>query len=494
MRKQDVRFVLGLVLAGFFWGCATTVQDPSDLPPWAQMIPPSDTEEVLLVGYGVGETRGAATQAAYRDIEDQILQILIARFDPLARGLTDQQGEALLLVSQERRHHLLRQDSFRALRSDGSHERFLLLLYEKDDIASDLDRIDAVLAEATAAVSAPRQDKDQQGAREEEPSRETGALEAVEALLKGPIPSSREERVGRLEEALSAAARLTLTATPGEVRTALGQPLEQPLLVRLSDQGAQKDLPGVPLAVVLQDPPLEGRQARHRASVTTGSSGVGSFRIPEPSLAGLSRIVFRPEEAGIALERWREALEEEELPGEDRPELILLQALEERLSAEVRLRIDSGAAEIPTAVIMIDRDIAGLPIPSRESTRGAIQHFQEEGFTLVPADISPATVRALSDLSRVTIADLYDLLPFELLSSAERIVLGTASILRFDESEGVTVVISLEAAAFDLRRDQELARIHLEERVSGRDARNTLRSAFLSAGRRAARQLAPRLP
>lgn len=491
MGRREFRVVLGLALAGIFWGCATTVQDPSDLPVWVQRPPAASDEGVFLVGYGAGETRGAATQAVYRDIEDQILQILVARFDPRARGLTDREGEVLLLLSRERRHHLLRQDSFRAIRADGSHERFLLLLYQEEDIRSDLDRIANRLAVQEADPGGDP-DQERRKADDEEPSREQDALELVEALLKGPVPPSREERMVRLERALAAAARLTMTATPGEVRTALGRPLEQPLLVRLSDQNLGKDLPGVPLAVLLREPPLDGRVSRQRASVDTGSSGVGSFRIPEPSLAGTTTVLFRPEAVDVALQRWHEEVGED--PEGEHPERTLLQALEARLTAEVRLRVDSGAAEIPTAIIMIDRDIAGLPMPSRESARGATQQFQEEGFTLVSTDLPSSTVRALSDMPEVTIADLYDLLPFEILSSAERIVLGTASILRFDESEGVTVVISLEVTAYDMRRDRELARVHLEERVSGRDARNTIRSAFLSAGRRAARQLAPQLP
>jgi len=199
------------------------------------------------------------------------------------------------------------------------------------------------------------------------------------------------------------------------------------------------------------------------------------------------RVRFQPLWLEQATRRWRDVLTTE-------ADATVLDAVEADLTTTVRISVTSRATTIPTAVILVDRDIAGNPIVSRDAARGATQQFLDEGFRIVPVNLTSAVETALSRHADLVVSDLYDILPFDVLSSVERVIVGGADIVQFSEDEGVVVVIELQATAFDLRRDQRLTDIRFEERVAGRDARSTLRSAFQSAGRRTARQIAPRLP
>jgi hypothetical protein len=118
----------------------------------------------------------------------------------------------------------------------------------------------------------------------------------------------------------------------------------------------------------------------------------------------------------------------------------------------------------------------------------------ETDFRIREVDLPAAERRRLAEAASVSVAELYDILPFEVVSQTERVIVGDAHIVEFSEEDGFTVVVEVDAGAFDLRRDQVLARVSFQERISGSDARSAIRTAFQAAGRRLVRQIVPRLP
>ena len=458
-------------------GCAG-VAERRPPPAWIQQPPVSTDRDALIIGYGTGTGRNDAREAADGDIADQLARILLDRFDPDATGVADNIANAIDEIARERAGTISPEDTYTVTRPDGTREAYLFVRYSE-----------ALIAEDIAALSAPVERDDEPEHDEpdlpEEPVREDPLLE-VRRLVQDVLPTGTE-RIRTLEEALSVASRIVLTAVPGEIQTPLGFPLQQYVTVGLAVQEDDRIGNSVVLSVVETGPEVDGTRGRRRGTLTLESGGTAHYMPRVPELSGVTRITFQPAWLEDSLEPWRRNAQTSETE-------TLLNALEARLTVEVMLRVSSLADRIPTAVVLIDRDIAGNPIAGRDAARGAIQQFNDQGFQVMTVNLSAAAEMALADRDSPTVADLYDLLPFEVLSSVERVVVGTAGIVQFSENDGITVVINVDARAFDLRRDQLLAEISLEERVTGRDARATLRSAFQAAGRRTARRMVPRLP
>ena len=125
---------------------------------------------------------------------------------------------------------------------------------------------------------------------------------------------------------------------------------------------------------------------------------------------------------------------------------------------------------------------------------GVLRALDDRGFRVREVRLDGARREQLATIETVTVADLYDILPFDVVSSVDRAIVGDARILEFNENEGFSVHIELDAVVFDLRRDRILAATTVNERTSGSSAPATIRAAFQESGRRLARQLAPQLP
>jgi hypothetical protein len=125
---------------------------------------------------------------------------------------------------------------------------------------------------------------------------------------------------------------------------------------------------------------------------------------------------------------------------------------------------------------------------------GVLREMGTRGFRVRRVELGDPERERLVQLERIDVADLYDLLPFEVLASVDRAIVGDAAIFEFNEAEGFSVGVRIDAVAFDLRRDRRLARVTVTERITGSSAQATIRGAFQEAGRRLARRMAPQLP
>ncbi len=444
-------------------------------PDWVRNVPPSDDDQRFVLGYGSGDSRRDAREAARRDLLDQLTRILVDRYDTIERGVVDQVARALEEAATERLDDIDPVDTYTVRRPDGVQEWYVLVRYTEDQILDDIASILTVPDEVAV---------------EHELSEDDGVTDDPLFVLRGlleELPETAREQRERLDRALAIAAGLVITVDPGEIVVPLGTDTGPVINARIrEDRGAYRTT-GVELSVIEERPVIDGIRDRQVFTAATGEDGLARYRLRAPEVSGVTRIVVQPVWLETTLRPWFSAMD-------DPVDTRRLETLTARLSAVTTMRVTSGAQRIPTAVILIDRDIAGNPIANRDAARGALQQFRDEGFQVVPVNLSNSVESVLAERSDLTVTDLYDLLPFDILASVERVVIGSAGISRFTEGDGVTVVLDVHARAFDLRRDQRLAETTLEERVTGRDPRATLRSAFNSAGRRVARTLAPRLP
>ncbi|MCG8480608.1 MAG: hypothetical protein MI724_16055 [Spirochaetales bacterium] len=451
--------------------CATTGSAPPD---WVGLVQDMSSEGVRIVAYGTGFDMIDARRAAGEDALSQIGQTLIMRLEEGGAVLDDEAGELIEEIARARLGTLDPVDRY--VRSDGDAvELYRLYLYRILEIESDLADIYRVLPEAADLTTFSSGD----GIDD--------VLPAIRELLERHVPASPTERTARLERVLALASRIVVVANPDRADVRLGEDLEGSITVRFLHNERSVIRDQRDLSVEVRGPVVDGERPIESFAIRTDPRGEATFSLPILDLAGVTTVVVQPAWLDDEVRRWQSALESQR-------DIDLLEAAVERLRGRTLISVTSRAAQTMTAVIVLDRDIAGNPINGADAMRGALQEFSDAGFRVRRVELDGVALERFAAMERITVADLYDVLPFDILSMVDRIVVGDARILEFSEEDGFTVSVSLEATTFDLRHDRVLARVALDERIAGSDARSAIRAAFQSAGRRMARRMVPRLP
>jgi len=463
-------FIVVLTLL-FLWGCVT----PTDAPPeWIGGIAETDLASDHLITYGRSPERREAERLAILDAERQVAQILIRGLEEERIPLTEELVIDVEETAIARTGDLEEIDRY--IRTDGTsrYEWYLLLRYPLATRAADI----ASLA-----------DTDQESERVDDSAPEGAqhVLDRLEEVLSGEIPSSPANRVQILNDALGIASQVVVTSRPGEVTAPLGAPFTQTVEVTVSDRTAGTALSDVPFFVRIIGPDVDGTREESFQTVITGRDGSFLIDLPEPRYAGITQVLSEPLWLRDSYEGWTRTLGTGE-------EADLLDAIANRIRGRSIVRITSGATEIPTAVVIVDRDIAGNPMTDSGALDGVLREMGARGFRVRRVDLGDAERERLVGIDRIDVADLYDLLPFEVVASVDRAIVGDATIFEFNEDEGFSVGVRIDAVAFDLRRDRRLAQVTVTERITGSSAQATIRGAFQEAGRRLARRMAPQLP
>lgn len=470
------------VLFGSVLILAACAGKPSGPPPeWINESSGRADRGERIIAYGSGVNTAEAERILYRDLTSQVSRVLAE--GAIARGivLDDRIGSTIEDVARSRSAEL---QGDRFLRSDGGtrSELFLLVLYGTEMIESDLDTIEEI-----AVVRTPL-----------EPQRGTNEIlwtNLVLALAEPP-PDLYEERLRLLNEAASLAQSVELSLETSSSSMALSDVRSPRMMVSLRfETGLDPDRSPVRTDLRLVEiAPLYDGERRERDDLFEVEEGAEIVRTsPPPDLSGTWLYQVEPVWLEPALDRWNLSIVQE---SERRRSalLALIGSIEERLRVRTTISVTSAAASIPTAVIILDRDIAGNPILGDTAARNAVRRFDDLGFRVRLVELDDEARRRLSSRRSIDVEELYDILPFEVLSIVDRAVIGWADILTFDEGESISVEVGAEVEVFDLRRDRVLTRITLEERTAGGDAPSAIRAAFAGVGRRTADLLAPRLP
>jgi|GEM_PF-1559646 len=469
---------IGIVL--ILTGCAGR---PAGAPPeWIHESSGRADRGERIIAYGSGINTAEAERILYRDLESQVTRVLTE--GAIARGLTldDATGAAIEEASRSRSTDL---QGDRFLRSDGGNrsELFLLVLYSTEMIEEDLDAIQRAVNAAARSVG---------------PRRGTNEILWTELVLAlaDPPPDTYDERLRRLDGAASRAESIELAIDLSVPSMALADAASPGLTVQFRID-ARSEARAIPLRTDLrirETAPLYDGERREREDELEIEEGTETFwsSLP-PDISGTWLYQAEPVWLEAALERWNLAILEE---SERRRSslLALIGRIEDRLRVRATMTVTSAAPSIPTAVIILDRDIAGNPISGDTAARNAVRRFDDLGYRVRLVELGDEARRRLSSRRSLDVEELYDILPFEVLSIVDRAVIGWADIRAFDEGESISVEVGAEIEVYDLRRDRVLTRVTLEERTAGGDAPSAIRAAFSSAGRRAADLLAPRLP
>ncbi|MFW5695864.1 MAG: hypothetical protein ACOCYB_11890 [Alkalispirochaeta sp.] len=476
-----VRSLYAALIIILFWGCATPEQTPPDWIRGSSLL----TERQLLA-YGRGDTEAEAQERAHEDAAAQITQLLVRDLEAQDIVVTRAVGEAVERRAAGRVESARPVESYRRRDTQGAVEQFLLYEYLPEDRNQDLTRI---YETADLGVPTPRQSDPVPAEGESAAPTEDGSspLQEVRTRLSGSVPEPAAERRRLLEEAQELAGDVDVSIEPQERTVALGEALAAGFSVAVRTADTGEPLADVSLRVEVRGPRVDGRRDTSELRIVTDQDGTAQIPVAAPALAGTTRIVVEPIWLADQLGPWETAVERSE--SQD-----VLSSIRERLRGRAAVRVTSQAPSIPTAMIVLDRDIAGNPIASSDTMRGMAREFSDTDFRIREVDLSDSDRRRLAEADSISVADLYDILPFDVLARMDRVIVGHAHILEFTEDDGFTVVVEVEAGAFDLRRDEVLTRISFEERITGSDARSAIRTAFQAAGRRLVRRIVPRLP
>lgn len=473
--------IRSVVLAGFVFILATCATGSGTPPGWISESSGRSERGERIIVFGSGVNASEAERALSRDLESQVSRVLVD--GAVQRGLViDDQLALTIEAIAATRSADLQGDRF--IRSDGSdrEQLYLLVLYTTEMIEADLDQI-----ENAAIDTSPT-----------EPQQGTNEVLWTELVLAvtDPPPTTYEDRFQRLTEARRIADSIDLSIISSVSSTSLSNARSPRISANLrfaTPTGSEYMPFRTDMRFVETAPIYDGERQETTEELEIVEGVVSSITAAPPDLSGSWQYRVEPIWLESAIDRWTTMIADE--PERRRTALAgLISGIEKRLRARVTVQVTSSAINIPTAVIILDRDIAGNPIDGDIAARNAVRRFDDLGFRARFVQLEPEARRQLSDRRAIDVETLYDILPFDVLSMVDRAVIGWADILTFDEGESFSVAVGVEVDVFDLRRDQVLTSLSLEERTAGGDAQSAIRAAFSSAGRRAADLLAPRLP
>jgi hypothetical protein len=284
-----------------------------------------------------------------------------------------------------------------------------------------------------------------------------------------------------LTEALRATrdvvSRVSVSAERDEVETRVGSPFEEPLIAQVRDTARGVGIEGMPVVITYPERTDAGLLERRRLYSESGEDGLVSFTPPVPRVRGDDAV-------RVALAPFFDLV----TPSREPEELVRLTEVVRAAAVDLEYRAFSRAAEIPTAVFVVDTDIAGNPTGRMSTQRGLLSGFDERGFSAAPLPFDPQRFLELAEPDRLSLVrQRFD-------GEYQRVVLGTASITEFEETGSVSVEVGAEVRVLELDTGDELYRTAMVQRSRGNTASSAISAAFRGLGMKLAGDLAVSLP
>lgn len=493
-------------------GCATVA--PSARPPWLTQPPEADAAAHYIVAFGSGITQSAAVEQSYEDLRVLVQARLIGEIEPPARrGIDQLRLHALVArrvnqIEHARAPRFLRRDSEEQITvvdrfvQGGAdfHEAYLLVRYPVHLLAADArellttDPIAGADADHNASVSSVATLSET--APPPPPAAVVAPVDVPDWIRAALVDAERALRSGSsalpfLREALDLSARLDLSIAPSVIPGAVAQPFTTIVTVEARTDGhllaGFEGAVRYPTHMVNPDAP----RSLTAAAPTVPRAGRTIVDLPAPRATGSYQLIFEPS--------WLNALESgirtllNGAPGAAE-ELSLLATIGRQLRGTAEIVVTSNARAVHTALVIIDTDVAGNPIGEDGTARSAAAALTASGFRVQTVELPAGARSGIVRAGVLNVDQLYEILPFAVVSAAERVVHGTARIISFSERGTVALVIGLDVTVTDLRRDATLVRFRMEQTSQGSDARAAIRAGFTALGPRLAAELARRLP
>lgn len=488
-KKSVLAWVLAAALLILAAGCASS---GGGRPGWVDN-PPADTQNSFSfvgVGSNPGGDEAGARQMAGSQLVSEITRFLGVKitaettveakdaFGQFESNVTQRINES----SQAQIGDLRVVDAWTE-RGPSGVTVYLLAEYDRGALLEEKARLEAVFAEREEAISGP---EGEGNALMAEGAYYRAALKYSEAALAAVSSSvdnaaiKFERNMNKVKEALS---RIRLIGLNDNITGTLNGDLEEPFNLKVTGgaDASASGLEGVDIRVSYKVLRRNGRLSPTSEYFRTDGAGMVAFSRPPAAFVGEEILTMSLD--------MRSVLEPlAELPDPFYAQVEGLEQIINQKRVNFRYEILSNAKEIPTAVLLVDRDRGGNPLGRSDTASGLLEILTEEGFLVYLLENQPQYA-SLSE------AELLNRLTSEWGGRYERLIFGFAGIDSFEESDGAAMVqVSGEAKAVDLASGAVLYSANGRSRARGSSQTGTISAAFKNLGKNLGEEMINNLP
>ena len=477
MIKRHSIYLLASALALIAASCASTGMGR---PGWVDS-PPADTQAAFIfVGAGSDPAgdEAAARRMAQGEVVSEITRFLGVKITAEttveakdAYGVFESNVTQRISESSRAKIGDLRVVDSYIDRGPGGVTVFLLAEYDRGALLEEKARLEAVFAEQVEAVSGPEGEGNSLMTRGEYYRAALKYGEAALAAVSSDLDNAAikfERNLNNTKEALS---RIRLIGLNDNLTVMLNSSMDEPFRLKVTGGADRSDpgIEGVDIRISYKVARSNGRLSPKSEYFRTDGDGMVAFRRPPAGFVGAETVTMSID--------FRSVLEPlSEIPD---PFYAQVEGLEQVLSQKrtvFQYEIISTARDVPTAVLLMDRDRGGNPLERTDTASGFLEVLTGQGFQVSLLDLS-------ADYIGLSERELLNRLIRQWGDKYERIILGFASIDSFEEADGAAMVlVSGEAKAVDLSSGTILYSASGSSRARSTSQTGTITAAFKKLG------------
>ena len=483
---------VALIVFGVF-GCASpgaadrSGEASAGPPDWVQTPPRGDATNEYFVGVA-GDPAGNVAEAetvATATMIDEIVRYMGVRIttDTTAEAQASLNEFESTVSQTVRQTGAARVAGFRVV--DRYVERrgeavtvYLLGAYERASLEAERERLQAVFQERIDAIAVPEQRAREFEARGRYYDAVLHYLEAAQAAATSDIENAEIRFERNITAARNVVSRIQLEKLNDNLIAMVREPFPENFEAVVQVNG--QPVSGASVRVSYKEM-RGGRSTTRSTTMQSNERGGVSFEHPIPQTVGADTVT-------VGLDLTRYMLPLEELGRDYRSYLDGLSGAISDTRVVFRYEVNSQAAQVPTGVLLHETDIAGNPISAGTATSALQQELSSADFRL--QNLSGARAASVG-MAR---EDLLEFLRTEYGGRVERVILGSAQIDEFDESDGFIVRVSGSAEAIDLETGEVLYSTSGFQRSRGASANAAIQAAFRMLGSNFGQEFSSRLP
>jgi hypothetical protein len=345
---------------------------------------------------------------------------------------------------------------------------YVLASYERSELQREQSRRRALVAEREDAVALPERRGEEAEGRGQLFEAFRWYVNAAVAASASDISNADVKRSRNMENALRALGNMRFEnrSQPGELFFA--QPVTEEFVALIRSRDG-RPVPDAPVIASYQET-VNGRSRQVNEVLISDGQGLLGFTPGSSGSPGTRFLTFYLD-ISAELEQLRSA----GLANDPQFGAI------ENLAADLRVRFEyevvSMAPNIPTAVVFLEQDIAGMPIASSGLRDGVLQELAAFDFRII--ELTPEALERLADSEnalRQWVRDNY-------AGQVQRLVFGTASIVEVDERDGFIVKVEGSLQVFDFEEGRVMVRTSGIKNSRGTSSSRAVSSAFFNLGR-----------
>lgn len=442
---------LGAVSTGTgFFSPAPAVAAAPAAPIWTQTPPPPDAVYTYFVGSAdapAGEDV-SATDAATANLVADIMRYLGVTITSettavAVAGVKDFQSQLVQTVSQTssgRVSGFKVIEKYVASRASGITV-YLLGRFETAALESERKRLADLFQERMDAVARPEAEGQSLLAAGDALGAARKFIAAAAAASRSGIENSSIKYERNIAAAAEAISKLKVTKLNDQLHASPGAPFPEPFRASLSAGGVPQAQ--APFLISYQARQPNGRRTTRTVPGVTGSDGVLAYTPPPPDSVGKATLSIRLD---LSADLESLAVPEGKAPAS-------VSGLEDAIAtvrASFSYNVASAAASVPTAVLIVDLDESGAPIPGETTMTALLASLVSNGFSATRATL-PAGAMVGKDDGEVFAAAAV------LRPQATRLIYGTTRVLSVKEDRGQRIVtLGAEVKAVDLESGRVL--------------------------------------